>query len=195
MTGLSRAEVKKLAESLAKPHEASPSRQRALRVVDGWLSDVDFLSPEGDPKPLTLQPDGGQFGVLVRRYSGDIPTRAILRELERLELVSVSEAAITLLRVALDQKPLRQLEMISEALVDLLTKFSAKPTPATRLMSREITLSVPDSKAHRILHKQMQEAIRTFFTSLQNAADGGSLPRKKRTGRKKQTYVTVLVSD
>ena len=81
-TGLSRAET---AELLAAPHlELQPPAlrpQRCARVLNGWLSDSDFLEADGSPRELAFSAEPASFQELSRRYSGDIPPRAMLDEL------------------------------------------------------------------------------------------------------------------
>jgi hypothetical protein len=54
---------------------------RASRVMNGWLTDPEFVSRGGRPRPIPLKGERGSFQALVKRYSGDIPPRAMLDEL------------------------------------------------------------------------------------------------------------------
>ena len=195
MTGLSRAEVKRLAEPRDQKHTNSKSRQRALRVLDGWQADPDFVGTDSNPRALSLHPASGEFGSLVRKYSGDIPPKAILRELIRLDLVATSGSLVEVRRLDPDRRALRNLETVAATLVPLLARLNAGESRPVRLVGRDLTLNVPDLKAHRLLHKQLNDAIRSFFSSLQNAADGASLPRHKAQKSGRKTMVSVLISD
>ena len=84
LTGLTRAEVRQLLNPKS-PNKPITVRSRVLRVVDGWLSDVDFLSEDGKPRVLSLDGQGEGFKELVRRYSGDIPAKAMRAELQQSE--------------------------------------------------------------------------------------------------------------
>jgi hypothetical protein len=195
MTGLSRAEVKRLAGADLVAREGSRDRQRALRVLDGWQADPEFLDSSGLPRPLSLQDGNGEFSELVRRYSGDIPPRAILRELNRLELVTSAQKIIQVRKADPDSRPLRQLQTLVAALGPILSGLSlSRPVPA-KIVARDLVLRVPDMRAHRLLHKQVNEAVRSFFVSLQSAADGASLPRKPRAPSGKNTRICVLISE
>jgi hypothetical protein len=86
MTGLSRKEVARLArEGRSKKALSSSIFNRVTRVLQGWYTDPDFTGPYG--VPLDLQFDEAarkvSFSELVRRYSGDMPARAMLDELLR----------------------------------------------------------------------------------------------------------------
>lgn len=80
LTGLSRKEVVRLYNDQSNSPEPKIKPNRSARVVTGWLSDIDFLSKEREPKILALHGDNS-FATLVKRYSGDITAGAILDEL------------------------------------------------------------------------------------------------------------------
>jgi hypothetical protein len=88
LTGLSRKEVRRV---LRAPHptdaEAIARYNRAARVITGWIRDPQFCNSHGRPRKLSWRKGGGMFGELVRRYSGDIPARAVLDELLRVGIV------------------------------------------------------------------------------------------------------------
>ena len=82
LTGLSRKEVMRLAD-LPPPEQrgAIPSRNRAIRVVAGWMTHNDYVDDDGQPRELAINKGQHSFADLVRLYSGDVPHRAILDEL------------------------------------------------------------------------------------------------------------------
>lgn len=88
LTGLSRKEVARLLEL---PETAAtdqvPAHNRAAAVVAGWVRDPDFQDGRGAPRPLAMEDAGGGFPALVRRFSGDMPPRAVLDELVRVGAV------------------------------------------------------------------------------------------------------------
>src|SRR6267142_1243596 len=100
LSGLTRKEVQRLLDAPAVDDaEAGERYNRAARVVAGWVRDADFSDPEGNPKVLTLQEEDGHesFATLARRFSGDIPSRAILDELLRVGVVEkVGETSVRL---------------------------------------------------------------------------------------------------
>lgn len=92
LTGLTRKDVTRLAADTAPERAANDEAyNRAARVLTGWARDTEFHDRDGQPK--TLQPLDGpaSFAMLVRRYSGDMPARAVLDELLRVGAVREHE--------------------------------------------------------------------------------------------------------
>ncbi|MBI3609562.1 MAG: hypothetical protein HY204_02535 [Nitrospirae bacterium] len=88
ITGLSRKEVSRV-KSLPEPKDtrALERYNRAARVISGWIRDVKFKDNKGREADLPLEGRGATFSQLVKRYSGDMPVRAILDELLRVGAV------------------------------------------------------------------------------------------------------------
>lgn len=92
LTGLTRKEIQKLLESALQPDRETAERyNRAARVVSGWIRDRDFSDADAQPSSLHLEGANGTFADLVRRYSGDMPPRAVLDELLRVGAVEKLE--------------------------------------------------------------------------------------------------------
>jgi hypothetical protein len=84
ITGLNRKEVKRMAELPVPDDQASSERyNRAARVIAGWRRDKQYRNDEGQPADLPLSGEGATFQTLVKKYSGDMPFRAVLDELIR----------------------------------------------------------------------------------------------------------------
>lgn len=79
ISGISRAEVANIRSNGESPIPNS-SRQRTERVMHGWYTDPRFVDNNGNPRMLPII-GAASFAELVRRFSGDIPRRAVLEEL------------------------------------------------------------------------------------------------------------------
>ena len=92
ITGLSRKEVKRMRQ-LPRPDDRASSERynRAARVIAAWRRESDFLDAEGRPAPLPMVGSGVTFTELAKRFSGDVPARAILDELIRVGAVEQLE--------------------------------------------------------------------------------------------------------
>jgi hypothetical protein len=94
LSGLTRKEVQRLVEeaeeAAASARDALPppeQHNRAGRVLAAWARERDFADAAGRPRRLPLAEGSPSFAELVRRFSGDMPARAVLDELERLGAV------------------------------------------------------------------------------------------------------------
>ena len=100
-TGLSRKEVKRLTElDLSDSQETEQKYNRAIRVISGWLNDPHYCYEEGNPKALSLDDSTASFADLVKQYSGDIPTKAMLNLLDGSGCVEIKDGAVHLVRNA-----------------------------------------------------------------------------------------------
>jgi len=90
LTGLYRKEIVRL-KGLPEFVDtvANDRYNRSARVIAGWTRDADFLTKRGKPGVLAMEGSKG-FQELVKRYSGDMTPRAMLEELERLEVVEIT---------------------------------------------------------------------------------------------------------
>lgn len=88
LTGLSRREVGRVKSVLEGAAESGPAPlDRISQVLSGWHQDPEFLLASGQPKPLARDGAAGSIEALLKRYAGDMPHSAVLKELERLGLV------------------------------------------------------------------------------------------------------------
>lgn len=89
LTGLTRKEVQRLIDEdeNGTPGDGAAPQNRAARVVAGWVHDTAFHDDDGQPLALPFDGDGHTFSALVRKYSGDVPPRAVLDELLQVQNV------------------------------------------------------------------------------------------------------------
>jgi hypothetical protein len=88
LTGLTRTEVSQILRSTSQDFaKLKGSTNRSLRVVHGWLTDSRFLHSDNSPRALHFKGVNPSFSHLVKKYSGDIPARAMLIEMKRLRIV------------------------------------------------------------------------------------------------------------
>ena len=100
-TGLSRKEVKRLQETdLSDSTSTEQKYNRAIRVISGWLNDPRFAYEEGNPRALSMDSSDHSFARLVKQYSGDVTTKAMLKLLESSNCVEVKDGQVHLVRNA-----------------------------------------------------------------------------------------------
>ena len=101
LTGLTRKEVKRLHElPRGGAIEVNQRYNRATRVIGGWLNDSRFRDENAEPIELYLDDTAPSFNQLVKDYSGDIPTKAMLSTLEKAGTVSVLDSKVRLVQHA-----------------------------------------------------------------------------------------------
>jgi hypothetical protein len=88
LTGLSRREVTRVRDVLLGERPAAdPRESRFAQVLSGWHLDAEFIDAAGQPKVLPGKGAVGSVERLLKRYAGDLPHRAFLKELEQRGLV------------------------------------------------------------------------------------------------------------
>jgi len=88
LTGLSRKEVRRLRQQSLTEQDPDPAHyNRAARVLTAWQRDESYCDDSGAPLELDFEGESPTFSSLVLDYSGDVPARAILDELLRVEAV------------------------------------------------------------------------------------------------------------
>ncbi len=90
-TGLTRKDVAQLRQQEIDTEPVAIKYNRGIRVISGWMGDTEYHDKTGKPIELSIQGDENSFESLVRRYSGDIPYRAMLKELQQSKLVEVTD--------------------------------------------------------------------------------------------------------
>lgn len=91
ITGLTRKDVSALRKEGFPKLEASMQKNRAVRVLSGWISDLEFCDSEGRANILPLLGKQNSFESLVSRYSGDMPYKSMQQELERIKSIRITE--------------------------------------------------------------------------------------------------------
>lgn len=135
LTGLTRKEVQRLLRTpRASQIDSVEEYNRAARVVSGWVRDQDFSDGKGHPLPLRME-GRRSFPGLVKRYSGDIPARAMFDELLRVGAVKyLKDGRICLrARAYIPQKsPTAKLQILGSDTADLITTIEHNLHNATQ---------------------------------------------------------------
>lgn len=94
LTGLTRKEVNRLITRKGdRQRKYASNLNRVTRILSGWHTDPQFTGPYGLPLDVPYDAsDGRSFVELVRRYTGDMPARAMLDELLRIGVAQETES-------------------------------------------------------------------------------------------------------
>lgn len=83
LTGMTRRDVRAVRLGLDQKEEQTLAKMNsATRILSGWYQDPEFSNPDGKPLPLAESGSSPNFAELSRRYAGDIPVTATLKELK-----------------------------------------------------------------------------------------------------------------
>ena len=192
LTGLTRKEVQRLLRPSSDSKSiADEEYHRASRVITGWIRDSDFGDGKGHPRPLRMEAKGASFSALVRRYSGDMPVRALLDELLRVGAVKqLKDGRICLLsRGYIPQKgAVQKLPVLGADTADLISTIDhnvyLKPSKP-RLQRKVMYDNVPVEAAkefHVLAAAEGQELLEKIDRWLSHR-DRDINPASKGTGR------------
>jgi hypothetical protein len=87
MTGLSRHEVGKIKRRIVADRPTDTVPGRISQLLTAWHVEREFLAADGSPAVLPVEGEGASVETLLKRHAGDMPHGAVMKELERLDLV------------------------------------------------------------------------------------------------------------
>jgi hypothetical protein len=180
LTGLTRKEVKRLLELDTPDDTASQERfNRGIRVISGWVNDRRFHDTDG--KPLDLPVDGKpkSFALLVKDYSGDIPTRAMLSMLEEAGSVRLMGDKVKLVRQAFvpGSDPLDKIQVLGTDVAELIATIDHNLTaePDKLLFQRKVAYDNIDPAALPKLKKMTFTKAQALLEQLDRQYAGNEL--------------------
>jgi hypothetical protein len=151
ITGLSRREVMRVRKLPRPDITASTERHnRAARVIAAWRRESDFLDADGKPAPLPMEGCGETFSELIKRFSGNVPPRAVLDELINVGAVERREdGSVCLLTRAYIPKSLdaHKLNILGTDVQHLISTIdhNLDPGPAAPIFQRKVAYdNLPD---------------------------------------------------
>jgi hypothetical protein len=199
MTGLTRTEIrKKLEADSVEP----PRIYGAQRVMDGWRRDPEFCDSSGSPLELKLSGDYGSFESLARKYSGDIPARATLEELRRLNVVAVKKALVRLRpeSESANRRRHRALTEIATQLAELLETLGYPSIQGPEVILADSTMvKVFDQSLLQVLKKRAEQSARVMLSgidaSMRSIARRGGKGASKPKGSIRVSVSVIQYSD
>ncbi|OZG75309.1 hypothetical protein BTA51_02680 [Hahella sp. CCB-MM4] len=163
LTGINRKEIARLQKE-PNPAETGQAADvnRAYRVVNGWLQD-DRYQQDGQPATLQIEGDSPSFSDLVRRYSGDVPWRAVLDELLRLGQVERQDNEVQLVTQGyIPQEDLEEkFQIMGRAASDIMATFGhnlSHTPPDTRVQRTVAYTNLPEDVMDIIRQRSKEEA-------------------------------------
>lgn len=169
ITGLSRREVMRV-RKLPRPDiiESTEKHNRAARVIAGWRREAEFLNAQGKPAPLPMDGQAAAFSGLVKRFSGNVPPRAVLDELINAGMVELlPDDRIRLLERAYIPKNLdsHKINILGTDVKHLLSTINhnLQPGVSEPLFQRKVSYdNLPEEileKFHQLFSKKSQNLL------------------------------------
>ena len=197
MTGLTRVQVRQFAKQ-DRPRP-SGSRDRIEALVEGWTTDPSFTDDRFEPRSLRAKGGGKAFPALAKRYGGDVPARALLRELQRHKLVSLRSGYVSLNRLASRSRNEYRLRLVSRVMAELIKDSGPARVvfAPTRALNLEVQYPSASDKGRLLMQKRTEQGLRNFLAGLQTAGTAASIasPRPSRRGGRVTRARLVLVTE
>jgi Family of unknown function (DUF6502) len=189
MTGLSRAEVKRLLSGKLPPASQVPTQQsRGERVIAGWISDERYLDAQGRPQRLPIAGARVSFASLVKQFGGDVPHRAVLEELRRLRVVSQvgSRLELDARRLLPNGRAFASLSSLIPVLIDGIRLAIKAAASSSSPAIHRLTLTARDLPELAVLQDRASEGITSLLEGLK-----GSLQRRAKAAQNNKHSLTV----
>lgn len=190
ITGLNRKEVARLQALNAQdePSDAAfaATLNRAAKVVVGWQR--DHASDAADAVPSL---DVAQFSALVRKYSGDMPVRAVLDELRNAGAVSTTEEGRYVLRgegYVPQATDARKITLLGQHAADLLGTIDhnlTEPAEQAYLQQRVFADNIPAERVDAVRNAMRDAGLQALGAAREllianDAGDGAVAPGARR---------------
>ena len=152
LTGINRHEVRRQREALEAADPAPTYMNAAQRVLSGWHQDPDYLGDGGRPRRLADSGPAPSFQDLCRRYGGDMPPTALLRELRRVGAVDegddglLSARARTYIQARVDPEKILRAGSVLEDVGDTVVFDLTAPATARLRFERRAENSSIDRR-------------------------------------------------
>jgi hypothetical protein len=194
-TGLSRADVKRLLKS-----DVFKSRRLAHspieRVVNGWRTDRRFANRPGRPTKLRIAGPNASFASLVRKYGGDVPHKAVLDELRRIDAVTDDGTSVWLKTPILRKRhDFAFLSPVLPVLVDGIRIASKRRDSRSSSSIQRLKLPVESEVDLAIVRERCLSSARSMLDGLgESLGTSVTLPRTRRNPEYSFT-VTILLAE
>lgn len=198
MTGLTRVQVREFARQ-TNP-EPRKTRDRLQNLMDAWATDPSYCTSAFNPKSLRITGSGRTFRALVRKYGGDVPPRAMLRELQRHGYVKLADGKVTLHRFATQSREEQRIRRTARMLEELVKadKGSVGAPSPPRTFNLEVAFPAASEKGRLILHRRVADSLSTLVNGLQAAGAAAAMdaPLEGAYGQRvTRTRIALIMED
>lgn len=197
VTGLSRSAAKALlAPGTDDALTASPSTQRAWRLISAWMHDPRYLDRQKKPRVLPLKSHPNSFSELARTYCGDVPIRAVITELSRMGAIETSNSEVKLNR-SLSRRVRREILDATELLratgevLEQIGKRSRDLSPK----HRTATIAISNDADLALILRQIDSTLDAALNAIQALGKHPIIRgHRRRKSAKSVLDVTAIIS-
>lgn len=195
-TGLSRAEVKRLLLQNEALYDDGLAQAPVEKVLKGWRTDPAWAHRLGRPKLLRIIGPRASFAALVRKYGCDVPHRALLDELRRLDAVADDGSSVWLKtsRTLRRRNDFAFLSPVLPVLVDAIRLASRRPSSRPSSIYR-LTLPLENEVDLAIVRARCASTAQSMLDGLGDSL-GTAITTPRRRGKPRCSFtVTVLLAE
>jgi hypothetical protein len=198
LTGLTRKDVARLAETEPEQADRAPALSglnRAARVISGWRRELQAMGrPESTPIPIqagVALDENVSLADLVRRFSGDMPLRAVLDELERSGAIERKTDRVALKEPSyVPEDQLQRVAMLGTDTADLIATIghNLRAEPSARLLQRKVVYDNIPADALATLRQELTVLAKATLAQADDAmsrVDRDATPGVQGEGRKR----------
>jgi hypothetical protein len=194
ITGYTRTEIRKI---LTKQRSTVLESRTfgANRVLDGWSRDPEFSTRTGERKPLPINGEYGSFVRLARKYSGDIPAKATLDELSRINAVRTRNGIVSTIKasVTTGRQRTASLQRMSGQMADLFRSMGREAAGANVSTAVDsVTFEFLDDVALRIAEERAKQNARAFMNGLETALRTLIIEKSNKSAAKRKKLTLSL---
>ncbi len=195
MTGLTRSQVRTMLKRQRSALEKT--NDRIDRIIATWTSDAEYITAAFAPRRLRLIGPIPSFTTLVDKVGGDIPSRSILRELERQNFVSVDGRHVSLTRAAHSEHKTRSLRQLSSALARLLCTSGdvARDGSPLRAVTMEVNYPAQSSAGRILMQRRLAKSMKAFMADVEaaGAAVAMEAPSSAKNAKSRKSLAKILL--
>jgi len=194
LTGLSRADVKRLLASPNPPDAALRFVEMPIeRVLQGWRADRRFIDRLGNPRVLRISGASNSFALLTKLYGGDVPHRAVLDELHRIGAVRREGQNVRLLRR--ERPRFTALMSALPAIIDGIRVASAAEGSRTPPAMYRLVIPAKSEIDLTLVRERCASTVTAMLSGLGESLGGHLTKPTIRQDRSKSFIVTVLLTE
>lgn len=169
MTGLTRNQVRAMLRR--KSGSSDTAIDRIDRIIGAWTSDAEYVTANFAPRRLRTVGPVPSFQTLVGKVGGDIPYRSMLRELERLRLITIDGRHVSLTKAARSQHESRSLRHLASALSRVIqtTGDSTRAGSPLRAVTVEVDYPAQSATGRILMQRRLTQSLKAFMADVEAA--------------------------